>query len=185
MSPTPPAQSRWDLGNGYQISLFDHQEDVTSEQVWELWTSEAGVRQAEARRRLSEVFMIATGPSGELAAILTVYLARNEQLRAQVWHMRAFTAQAHRRARLAEVLTVLAANRLEEMFQSGEERRAIGIVGVIENPVLKGSEETEFSRRLGEALWPNRGAVFINQDARGRHIRVDYFEGALAPEPEE
>jgi hypothetical protein len=56
------------------------------------------------------------------------------------------------------------------------DRRGIGIVFEVESEPLK--------RLFPQAVWPRTQFVFIGETANGSHVRVCYFPGALAPEPD-
>ena len=78
---------------------------------------------------------------------------------------------------VAIALAVSARDLLKERYVSGEDRRAIGIIYEVESEILK--------RHIPTARWRHTGAVFIGENARGDHVRVQYFPGALAPEPDQ
>jgi hypothetical protein len=86
-----------------------------------------------------------------------------------------FVAAEHRRSGLAIAVAHAAREHLVERYRSGIDPRGIGILFEVESEILK--------RFLPQAIWPRTGFAFIGEDARGSHIRVYYFPGALAPEP--
>lgn len=143
----------------------------------ELWTREAEVDQAEAERRAAELLLVASTEDRSLAGVSTSYLQRNEQLRAELWHTRVYVSEPHRQSGLAIELALAARDHLCERFATGEDPRGIGILFEVQSDVLK--------RFIPQAIWPHTKFVFIGEDARGDHIRVYYFPGALAPEPDE
>jgi transposase InsO family protein len=158
-----------------RIELFADQDHVSEQEVIGLWTSEGGLSREEARRRLAELLLVATAPDGQLAGIATTYLKRHDQLRGELWHYRTLVAQAHRQTHLALAMALRARHHLVRRFTSGEDQRGLGIIFEIENEILKRFEP--------KAVWPRTGFVFIGENARGAHVRVYYFPGALAPEP--
>jgi hypothetical protein len=166
---------RWQLAGGYRIAVFAGQNQVGAADVIALWTREAGLSPTEAGRRADEVLLVATDAAGSLAGVCTAYLARNGQLRAELWHFRAFVARAHRQSNIAVALAVSARDLLVERFVSGEDRRGIGILFEVENEGLK--------RHFPQARWLPTDFLFIGENARGAHVRVHYFPGAAAPEP--
>jgi hypothetical protein len=168
MSESQPAAS-------HRITFYAEQDQVTPRNVIELWTGEAGLDLEEAERRVAEVLLVATDAGGNLAAICTTYLQRNEQLRADMWYLRVFVAASHRRSGLALELALVARDHLSARFTSGEDRSAPGIIFEIESPILK--------RHFPDAVWPRTQFTFIGETSHGHHVRVYYFPGALAPEP--
>jgi hypothetical protein len=161
---------------GYRIEPFDRQTAVTAEDVVEVWVSEARIPQPEAKRRVSELLLVAIDPRGSLAGLSTAYLAYNHQLRAEMWHYRTFVREAYRRSNLAVALIVLARDHLIERFVSGEDRRGLGIIFELENEGLK--------RIFPKGIWYESDFLFIGENPYGAHVRVRYFPGVHAPEPD-
>ena len=158
-----------------RIHLFAGQDAVDAAAVTDLWTREAGLTKDEARRRIGEVLLVATDDAGALAGVSTVYLRQSEQLRMDLWHFRVFVAAAHRNGTLAVHLARHARDLLRARFVSGQDVRGAGMIFEVEHPGLR--------RRLDQAVWPRTDFAFIGLNARGAHVRVHYFPGALAPEP--
>lgn len=183
MSTSRPDRG-WPLEGGYRVELFSAQDAVGAEDVVAMWTGEAGLEEEEARRRLSELHLVAISSGGELAGMGTTYLQRNQQLRAQLWHYRAFVPAAHRRSALALWLARIGRDQLEEGFASGQDRRGIGVLYEVENAGLKRLGQGALARFNAKAFWPGVGFTFVGENQRGDHVRVYYFPGALAPEPD-
>jgi hypothetical protein len=160
----------------YSIDLFAEQDTVGPDDVIDLWIREGAVDPTEARRRVSEVLVVARAPDGAPVGISTTFLSRSEQLRAELWHTRVFVAAAHRESGLAIELARTARDHLCERYASGSDRRGIGVLFEVESEILK--------RFIPQAVWPHTQFVFIGENARGDHVRVFYFPGALAPEPD-
>lgn len=173
MSSTPDA--RWQLDPGYRIELFSEQESIGAREIIELWTGEAGLSPAEAERRVAEVLFVACSLQGQLAGICTAYLARNDQLRTELWHSRTFVAAAHRKSNIAVSIALAGRDHLQDRFASGADRRGIGIIFEVENRGLQ--------QAFPEARWMPTDFQFIGENSRGAHVRVHYFPGAPAPEP--
>jgi hypothetical protein len=169
------AEHGWPLPGGYRIDLFAEQDAVGVDDVIDLWTREGVLSVQEAQRRVGEVLLVATDADSRIAGISTMYLLRNEQLRMQLWYVRAFTAQAHRRSTVAVSLAVIGREHMQEQFLSGRDRRAGGLIYEVENEGLKAY--------FPDALWMPTDFLFIGENDRGAHVRVHYFPGALAPEP--
>ena len=161
--------------SGYRVDVFAEQTRVSAQDVIALWTAEEALDQAEAERRVGEILVIATDPDGRPVGISTSYLRRHPQLRAELWHTRVFVAAAHRQSGLAIELARTARDHLCARFAGGD-RRGIGVLFEVESEILK--------RFIPQAVWPHTKFVFIGENARGDHVRVFYFPGAPAPEPD-
>jgi hypothetical protein len=146
---------------------------VTTDDVLALWAREGALPEAEAKRRVHEVHLVATDREDGLVGISSAYLHRNAQLRMDLWYYRAYVARAHRMSSLAGALAVRGRELLEERFVSGEDTRAGGIIYEVENPGLK--------RYFNKALWLPTDFTFIGESEIGAHVRVHYFPGAKAP----
>ncbi len=160
----------------YSVELFAEQAAAGPEDVIDLWSREGALDPAEAERRVSEVLVVAIDRERGLAGVSTTYLKWHEQLRAELWHTRVFVAAAHRQSGVAIELALAARDHLTHRYTSGEDRRGIGILFEVESEILK--------RFIPQAVWPHTKFVFIGENARGDHVRVFYFPGALAPEPD-
>jgi GNAT superfamily N-acetyltransferase len=163
------------LPSGYRISPFAEQGRVSAQDVVDLWVRENVLAQEDAERRVSELLLVATDPQHNPVGVSTTYLQRNAQLRAELWHTRVFVAAAHRRSGLAIAIAAAARDHLVERYRSGADPRGIGVLFVVESEILK--------RFLPQAVWPRTGFTFVGEDIRRSHIRVYYFPGAPAPEP--
>ena len=165
----PPLEDR------YRIERLDETAEVTPDDVLALWRREGAMDDVEARRRLHEVELVAIDRDQGLVGVGSAYMQHNPQLRMDLWHGRVFVAGAHRHSNVGRVLMMRGRELLERRFISGEDTRAPGVVMEIENEGLK--------RYFNKALW-RAGPVestFIGENARGDHVRVYYFPGALAP----
>jgi len=141
--------------------------------VIRLWTSEAGLPEQEARRRVSEVVRVATDGSGGLCGISTAYVARQEQLELPMWHIRAFVSDAHRAGNLASNLLLAVRLHAIDEHASGRRTDAPGAVVEVENTLVE--------RRFPQAIWPYNNFAFIGVTPAGAHLRVFWFEGARIP----
>jgi hypothetical protein len=165
-------QQHYPLEERHRMEPFGSGE-VTADDVLALWAREGAVPEAEAKRRVHEVHLVATDREDGLVGISSAYLRRNEQLRMDLWYYRAFVARAHRMSSLAGALAVRGREILERRFVSGEDTRAGGIIYEVENPGLK--------RYFNKALWLPTDFTFIGENERGAHVRVHYFPGATVP----
>jgi hypothetical protein len=157
----------------YRIVHIAEAESVGEGDVLALWEREGAMPAEVARRRVGEVAFVGLEEREGLVAVSSLYLQRSQRLGMDLWHYRAFVARAHRRSMLAEELTVAMTSYLEERFVSGLDRSGAGVLMEIENQMLKTVKN--------EAIWPQTRLAFIGEDARGNHLRVRYFPGALVP----
>ena len=162
------------LDEGYRIEALAEQSEVTEADILELWRREDVVPEAEARKRVHEVHLVALHEDDGLVGLSSAYLRRNEQLQLDLWYYRAYVSGAHRRSNVAVNLAVTGRDHLQERYTSGQDVRGQGIAYAVENEGLK---------HVNQALWLPTGLTFIGVDAKDDHIRVRYFPGALAAEP--
>jgi hypothetical protein len=167
VSHEPPAES------DYRVVAFAEQDTIGPDDVIALWTTEAGLPEAEARRRVDEMLLVAIDDQDRIAGVTTRYLQRNQQLRMDLWHIRAYAAEAHRKSSIATLLAVLGRENLEQRFVSGRDTRAAGLLYEVESELLK--------RLFPNALWKPADVLYIGDNEQGAHVRVHYFAGALAP----
>ncbi len=173
---TPSRDPRRQLAGGYRIDLFADQDAVSGADVVKLWEREGGLSSTEAERRVAEILLVATDRQRQLVGVSTAYLRLNDQLRAVLWYVRVFVSPAHRQLELARSLALTGRDHLVQRFVSGEDRRGIGIIYEVESEVLR--------RHLPQARWPQTHFMFIGENDRGYHVRVYYFPGATAPDPD-
>jgi hypothetical protein len=171
--PGPEGQSV--AGDGYRIVPFGPDGTVSAAEVIELWTREGALSPEEAQRRVSELCFVAVDPDGRPAGMSTAYLQFNADVQADMWYVRAFVAAAHRRSSLSVSLVLTGRDHLVHRYVRGEDPRGLGVILEVENENLK--------RALPKAVWHTTDFVLIGETARGAHVRVHYFPGALAPEP--
>ena len=149
--------------------------DITEEDVLALWQRETGIAEADARKRVHEVQLVAVNADGHLAGISTAYVQRSRPLGMDLWHYRTYVAVDERHGNLMARLALAVRDLLEERFVEGEDTRASGMAYEVENQGLK----SYFNR----ALWLPLDAQFIGENKQGAHLRVRYFPGARAPLP--
>jgi len=163
------------LSADYAIDLFAHQDRIGKQDLIDLWSREGVVLPEVAERRVSEVLLVAVHRRDGLAGVSSAALKLNHQLGMNLWHYRAFVSSEHRRSHLAQLLAMRGRDHLAARFESGEDPRGGGLVYVIQNEVLK--------RLFNRALWEPTLVTFIGENERGDHVRVRYFDGAVAPLP--
>jgi hypothetical protein len=165
----------WEGEAGYRIVPYAEQDAVGPDAIVDLWTSEGVLDATEAGRRVDEVMLVAIGDDGRLAGVTTRFLRHNDQLRMDLWYVRAFTAAAYRKSAVATALAVRGREYLERRFVSGQDTRAPGLIYEVESELLQ--------RLFPNAIWKPADVLFIGENANGAHVRVHYFDGAMAPEP--
>jgi hypothetical protein len=165
----------YSLEERYRIVPIDETDEVTLDDVVELWTRERAVPAVEAQRRVGEVQLVAIEREQGLAGLSTAYLQRNPQLRMPLWYYRSYVASAHRMGNLATQLLFANRDLLERRFVSGEDTRGGGIIFELENQGLQ--------RHFNKALWLPSDFTFVGENAQGAHVRVHYFPGARVPPP--
>ena len=174
-SPTlaETAEGEYPLEERYRIEPLAKSDQVSTDDVLELWAREEAVGEAEARRRVHEVLLVVVDSDGSLAGLSSAYLQRNPQLGMDLWYYRTYVAEAHRNSNIGTQTLWASRDYLKERFVSGEDRRAGGLIFELENEGLK-----DFFNR---AIWMPANFTFIGESERGDHVRVHWFPGALAP----
>jgi len=162
------------LEDRYRIVSLDEITEIGAEDVIRFWEREGAMPEpAEARRRVEEVELVALDRDGSVAGVSSLYLARNSQLRMDLWHYRTFVGEAHRMSNLAAQLIFRNRDRLEERFVSGADTRAGGLLFELEHEGMKAY--------FNKALWLPADFTFITENEFGDHVRVHYFPGATVP----
>lgn len=143
-------------------------------QAIDLWLSERVLPEAEARRRATELLMVAVEEATDsVVGVCTTYLQTHPGLRMGLWYFRTFVAAAHRENDIGFHLLLAARDFHEAQFCSGADSSGQGLYMEIENPIIQ--------RYRNEAVWPTTRMSFIGFNARGDHCRVCYFPGARIP----
>jgi hypothetical protein len=164
----------WDLESGPRIEPFAEQTAVDAQMVIDVWVREGAVGADEARRRASEVLLVAVEADGELVGITTAYLRDHPQLRTPMWHFRAYVVTSHRRSLIGVRLAKRVQEHLSQRFAAGD-TRAPGVLMEVENEAMK--------QFFPHADWSLSGYVFVGENERGDPVYVHYFPGAHAPGP--
>ena len=140
------------------------------DQAVQLWLAEQVLTEAEAKRRASELLLVAIEDNSDrLVGICTTYLATPPTLRMPLWHFRTFVEPRYREKDVAFHLLHGARDFHQEQFVSGADTRGRGLYMEIENPVIQ--------KYRNEAVWPSSRMTFVGYNARGDHCRVFYFPG--------
>ncbi len=164
--------SEYELKREYAIETLADS-PASEDDVIELWMTQAGLDEEEARRRLPEVVRVATDAEGELCGISTAYVMVSPQLGLPMWHIRAFVADEHRAGNLASNLLLAVRLYAIDEFQSGRRPDVPGAVVEVENMMIE--------QRFPQAIWPYNEFVFIGVTPTGAHLRVFWFDGARVP----
>lgn len=154
---------------------FVDQTRITAQDVVTLWTTSAGLSITEAQRRLSELLVVAIGPNNELIGVSTAYVAYNEQLRLNLWHVRAFIAQQTRLGDLGRRILGVARDILCERYVSGTDAQGLGILMVMQNQSLARHHD------LGRCAPDYYEFEYAGEDEYGNSLRVVYFPDAKLP----
>lgn len=160
---------------GYHIEPFTAEGDTGEAAVIDFWRREGIDLREREGRRVHEVLLVGVADDGELAAECSTYLQRDTRLGLDLWFLRVYTGHEHRMSSLGAGLARAAQKHLESLHASGEDTRGAGLAFEIENLGLS---------TRAHAVWPLTGAAFLGLTERGHHLRVNYFKGARAPEPQ-
>jgi hypothetical protein len=163
------------LAPGLRIEVFAEQDEVTEQDVIDLWEREGAVVGEEARRRILEVLLVGIHDEAGVVGVSSAYLQRNPQLDLPLWYYRAFVSSRFRMGSMAILLALRGRDLLKQRYVEGADTRASGLIYEVENPGLK----TYFNH----ATWLPTQFTFIGENVKGDHVRVHYFPGARAPLP--
>ena len=155
--------------------MFAEQDEVSEQDVIDLWAREGAVEGEEARRRILEVLLVGIDEEAGVVGVSSAYLQRNAQLDAQLWYYRAFVANDFRMGSLAILLALQGRDLLKQRFVEGADTRGEGLIYEVENPGLKAA--------FNHAIWRPTLFTFIGENERGDHVRVHWFPGARASSP--
>jgi hypothetical protein len=153
------------------IDVWGEKSPELSREIIDFWLEhKALTSRQQAEQRVPEVIYLARDPSGQIAAVSTIYNKLNPQLHNHFYHFRCFVARSHRRSQVAFSLLMAARDLLNRRFAEGKETLAIGMLMEVENPALQ--------QHRNEAIWPLSRFVYVGKNERGAHIRVFYFDDA-------
>jgi len=159
---------------GYRIELYGTPGGPGPDDLLALFEREPGILAPEvASRRIHEALLVAIGPGDEFAGVMTAHIERSRQLHLSFWHLAAFVDRPHRKSYVGAVMALRAREHLRELYESGQDRRAAGLMMEFHHHGLR--THFDMADRLGFA--------FIGQTRGGHNRWVGYFPGVLAPEP--
>ncbi|HYD13247.1 MAG TPA: hypothetical protein VEC11_10405 [Allosphingosinicella sp.] len=102
-----------------------------------------------------------------LVAVTTLVVARIEQVRVRIAMLRSATDPEHRRAHLANALTILTREVIEDWATDHPEERIGGMGAVIESEYLRSWTK--------KAVWPTTKLNLIGHMPDGRQLRLYWF----------
>jgi hypothetical protein len=155
------------------IHVFGETDEVTEQDVLDLWARDANLSAETVARRIGEVLMVAVDDELGLVGLVTTFLGPVEPLGFDMWVIRVFVATSYRRQGLVVDLFVAGAAELEARYVAGTDTRAPGTFAVYEEAGLR--------RRYSMAITPS-GNVYIGDAPHGAPTFVRYFAGAVLPE---
>lgn len=161
------------LPEGWSLHIFDETDAFGPDDVMALWAREGAMPEAEAERRVAEVFLVASDHEGALAGVVTAYLELHEQLRTPMWYLRGFVSSRHRLLSAAMAMVTTTFEVLEGRYGSGADTRAPGICLVLENESL--------ARRSADAVVPVASWVYIGETSHHEPTFIRWFSGATVP----
>ncbi len=158
----------------YRVVPFATQRDVGPDDLVAMWLREGALKEADARTRVDQVLLVAVDDVGAPVGVSTRYLDHHAQTGMDLWHVRVFVTEAHRRSAMATALAVGARDHLAEGFTSGRDTRGAGMVFDVVNAGLL--------RSLTAPVWHATRVVLIGRYQGGEELRVFYFPGAQVPQ---
>ncbi|ABW67782.1 hypothetical protein [Desulfosudis oleivorans] len=161
-----------ELEPGFSMEwVFGKVDEKLAEEIVSFWLAEGAIKEDRARQRVPEAAKIGRDPNGTLAGVCTLQYRQTPRLNNMpLWHVRAFVSKPHRRSSLAFCLLHTTVDDMQVLYDTGEERRAPGFFMEVENPSLR--------QLTHQGLWAYRRFAYLGDDARGNHLRVQYFKGA-------
>ncbi len=123
----------------------------------------------EARRRLSQVVLLARDRDGAIAGVCTAYAVTPPQLGQPMYFWRVFIAPVWRSSRLFATLMLRSCSVLE-VYARKHDYPCIGILVELENE--------RFNKVGRKAEWPSFRLTYIGKSPRGLDVRAHYFKGA-------
>ena len=148
--------------------VFEIQPDLAT-RIVQLWTQHAGLRIAEAQRRLTEVILVVRYQQ-EVIGVATAYKGYLQQSENFVYLYRCFIADAHRAPALDTQLIMRAKELLEEKSMQEMEKKCVGLAVIVQNETIK--------KFWNQAVWQGAEMMYIGNTAEGNHIRISYFKNA-------
>ncbi len=162
-----------ELPEGYRVERFGEPGCPDGDALIAFWVDEEILSPEAAGRRVHEALFVALGPEDDVAGVGTVSLQRSRQLRLSFWNFASVVGARHRRRHVATALTWMAHHHLQERWESGEDRRASGMMLEFQNKALLSAY-----RQPAADGW-----TFVGLNRGGHPLSVFYFPGATAAPP--
>tara|TARA_B100000446_G_C10542316_1_gene337370 strand:+ start:142 stop:651 length:510 start_codon:yes stop_codon:yes gene_type:complete len=160
------------MNNEYLLKcVWQSIDETLSEEIVRFWLDNNALPSKDvALQRVNQVAFIARARSGELIAINTAYLKRNEKIGEYFYYIRAFVTEHARRSQVAAEMLRRLQYQFEGLYEDGMLTPAIGLCMEVENPAIKQSRN--------EAIWPTTKFIYVGKTPEGNHVRVYYFKSA-------
>jgi hypothetical protein len=162
------------LPEGYSVELLEESR-FGEEDAIAFWLAEGILAEDEARRRAAEILYVGVHREAGLVGISTAYPEVLDRLRLPMWNQRGYVAPAHRQSNLGMFFAIWGIARLRELYETGRDTRAAGVVQVLQNEGLM--------RYFRKGWEPPTDMVFIGETTSGHHVRIHPFPGAEVPLP--
>jgi hypothetical protein len=151
--------------------VWQTKDEALKQEITAFWIKEGAMaNSAAAAQRLPQVIFLAREENGTIAAVSSIYEQYNEQLKNSFYYMRTFIPTRFQETNIAPQLIIHIRDYLNESFVSGSQRKNIGLILEVQDPVLQ--------KKHNDAIWPESGMVYVGKNAQGAHQRVVYFSDA-------
>jgi hypothetical protein len=151
------------------VPVMHSENGALAEEVKALWRKHSIISEPEMGERVAELAVIARHADGRLAGLTTVKKTQVHLLNDNYFYeLRCFVDPSFRQPALDTQLVVRTKQFLEDLKSEG--KPAIGLIMVVENPVLK---------RWTKAVWAGADFYFAGFTTKGHHLRVSYFKSAV------
>lgn len=150
-------------------SYWQKDKSEIKDELDQFWVNNNVLKKEKVEGRVKEVVVICRNNTGELIGVSTVFKSPVEQLRNEAYVFRCFIAEAHRAPALDTQLVLKTFQILEQSVVSGAEDKAIGLLMVVQNELIKNN--------WNKAIWPDTEMVYVGNLPNGDHLRIRYFKG--------
>jgi hypothetical protein len=162
-------------------TVWPEPSEAVREEVVQFWLTELPLSElAAVQERAHQLLVVARDPDDRIAGVSTALRMHVEQLGFECFFYRTFVGREHRVRGLRSTglfwdVLLESYRVLNDRFLRGCDPSVLGLYAEIENPSIM--------RVRNEVVWRESimNAVFIGKAKDGRHIRVQYFDGARIP----
>lgn len=145
--------------------------EIQKRDVKSLWSSlNALDGNVDLEKRLQEIKFLAYRKEQLIGVSSAVRVIINQLEKKPFFNFRILVNPKESIPGLLEKLSVITIDWLEDQFLQ-DKTDCIGLVTLVENP--------EYKKHRRQAVWPATGFVFVGKSAKGHHVRVRYFKGAV------